>query len=1710
MTASIASAAPSTFIPPSFPADRPHSSLPTSRHVQINPTPDRSQRRKQFGIDCADFVHFTRWELGGEHSKQLLIKNVSMKTQKIKYQLPHTRYFSMPYPETMTLSAGMNWTIPITFRPVAKEEYHDFIEFTTSFGTFNLPIRATLPEHSLTFPASIDFSYCPVKETAKKVFTLKNSGELRSFYDWKVDKPFRIVPSSGELKPNAETRVTVEYNPEDASAFSVTAACAYGDPNNKEKTVICQPMQLYGVGKYSHLKIEGHLNADQNVFDFGEVFVGKKQTIQSKIRNLSLVPANFKIKSSTSDYADSYFRFSITKGTISPNGETELSITFTPLAPNIVVTEHFDVKTKSGNSVFITCSGSGVGPKVTLSTAIINFGDVEAGNSISRAIHLTNNTNIAAYYQFQTEPNAIFRIDKVGGTIGPNTSIPLTIKFSPREPINYYRRVFCLIENQDALFVDLIGTCYDSTRRPATFYPRHLQQYAKRVKDGLYLFAPEQLEDMLKNGVIEKKGDALSWVDPNERRRPSLNEMSQTDSPVGQEFFLRDVEESPVSLLDTYIDFGSSARNIMPEPRIIRVANNTKGKMSCHWITPGEITGEPSVFFVTPKDSDIQPKSVAEFRVIFRPTADNAFYGNELECFAHFKSMRNFRLVNEGTFTPPWCLTLQVAGNTFSEGQESFIPKLQFPANRLDFPACHVDACVYRTVRVTNAGDTPVKFIFQDTKDSFAPSTKQIENFERKPKDSERHKTESTSVFAVKPQHGTLAPNQSQLFVLRFSPTESKLYEWPLKCLFNNSLSNIYEILMRGVGSLPSLSIEDENRLFLKPTCADSYVSRKFRIRNNSSIHSYFKWKIPEQFADFIQIEPAQCALPPNSLMELDCVFKPQSVRKWIFKIPCFFSHTLHDLSSTGQKITLTVIAESVSGQLTMEPENLNLGTLLVNRSHEFSDLTLLNQSDCDIHYKISVWKCMDDAGEIMLDSNDEVELKILEPASTVSARSQQNVRFHVELKSSAPYKFKLKYQIQAQQNLHSGLPEESTQQSSWTQLCDITTLGVYPCIQITDIKESGVTKSLLWESFSLSRLNEGLRNLYSRDEMVSSSESESYRTVNFEFATKPVGSDPAVLLLNLTNTGVVPVEWSLLFPRDLQVEVEQWAESGDCTNEQLNESLILEKGIFTIEPKVGQLDIGQSQSVTITYSHVLSGTHRLPVYFRIKDSVLSPGKDIHLLFSGITMPSGSPHLHFYSKEFVLNDVSIGTANPPIQMYRLINTSTVPIKFEIDQRPLDKLKTDNYDFEILSCRNTTGSIEPGKSEFLEWIFHPLEEKLYEVDLPIIVNAEQATIIKIKGHGFLQPRQLDVKLDPHETWDVIPPVQNVFFPGQMMTLSMERLLLGHLPLTACLREIITVRNQSEKIVSFTWKLENPKFENVLSIEPSSGQLQPNESQICEIIFSPLPEPVIYEISAFCESLDVEEWHEFEQKRSFYEKIKAERRQSMEISDLSSKDELSKKAEFNNKYSPLPPITGKSSNNGLLDSSEIEPESNDDDGPRPPPVQRLELAVLARTYAPDEYKVLFKDNRKYHYNDQLSSTGRILEPIPDEPAMDDPVCQSIITNVLLDIVDDIMKDPEIQQLPKKLMAGLSNIDKNAVFPRRVDKALESLKEEEQKEPEDIEERPNLLQYPDVQDVTESILENALFDAMQEFEYGDLTPSQKPIKAEDQEARRSKLNN
>lgn len=54
-------------------------------------------------------------------------------------------------------------------------------------------------------------------------------------------------------------------------------------------------------------------------------------------------------------------------------------------------------------------------------------------------------------------------------------------------------------------------------------------------------------------------------------------------------------------------------------------------------------------------------------RLSFWPlqNAPNQFFGAELECFAYYKSMRDFRLVEDTTQCPPWCLNLTCSGMSF-------------------------------------------------------------------------------------------------------------------------------------------------------------------------------------------------------------------------------------------------------------------------------------------------------------------------------------------------------------------------------------------------------------------------------------------------------------------------------------------------------------------------------------------------------------------------------------------------------------------------------------------------------------------------------------------------------------------------------------------------------------------------------------------------------------------------------------------------------------------------------------------------------------------------------------------------------------------------------------------------------------------------------------------------------------------------------------
>lgn len=1495
-----------------------------SNHFQTIPTPSRSERKIMFGIDCADLVHFARWEPGGEHVKQLVVKNVVMKTQKIKYKLPQTRYFSMEFPETITLSAGMSWTIPITFRPVAKECYKDVIEFTTSFGKFFLPIKATLPEHVLEFPESLDFKLCPLRETGRLSFTLKNVGELGSAYVWDIPKPFSITPQSGVLPTGQSVSVNMDFKPEDASVFTARAICTFGDKDNWENSKVVQPMTVYGIGKYSHIAIEG----GNHVFDFGDVFVGRSAEKNFILENRSAVRANFKIKQSERDI-DPYFEFSTLSGSVGSHKKLEISIMFTPAAAGMLSTEYFDITTLSGNSIRITCVGRGVGPQVTLNTSVVNFNDVSAGTTASRSLYIYNNSGNRAFYQFLSEHNSIFRIDKPWGTINPYSSFAITLKFSPTEPINYYRRVYCLVEHQDGIYVDLLGNCYNEKRRPATFVPKMVENYKQRVKNGLWSFGPEQLEDMLKSGIIKCEDGILCYVNPKAHEiPPKITDLSYADGQIASEYFFENTgSDQAVTLLDSFIDFGSCSRYRVIDNQIIRVANNTKGKMSCFWHMPGETTGEDLVFEVSPKVADIMPKSFSEFRVSFRPRTDNSFYGAQLECFVYFKSMRNFRLVNDETFTPPWCMTPMVAGNTFPPGEDTFIPKIDFGATRLDFPSCHVDRSVYRTVRVSNTGDTPVKFAFMD-----GVNTGEDRDLRGSP-------------FSVKPRFGVLSKNESKLIVFRFNPSEQRAYEHALKCYFNSAFSNAQDFHVHGVGYFPQLSFDNNNTLVFKPTCVESVSRRSFKARNSSRISVNFEWKIPEQYASFVSIEPSHGSLAPNSELSMSCSFSPVAAKNFVLHIPCYFSHAIsHDnehVNHEKRKASLTLIGKGDNALLTSEPQMVDFGAVLVNSIME-KEIVLFNPSECDVFYTLEVYRVqniekeLDDTPDYQFDNIDaitkdtvaarqaglgedasltirstaeieillpnnmrESDIDIIQSSDTLPARSHHCLKVRVCMREQTEHRFRIYYRKKAQSSQETSAASQWLQQPSKDSrvfISEVTVIGVHPVVRVTDVHSDRQGKALLWKHLTLDMFNTMLESVNPNDPEMSGAAfvipdveetfADPHKAVpiketpslDFNFGAAAIGERPAVIEMSLLNPGVVPVEWVFYFPNDLEVEVENWADPGDYTEDQLHTNLILFHSLFTISPKSGVLNPGESEQITMTYKYSHAGFHKLPIIFKLKNGSTSAGKEIILYFVGLTLQPTQKCLHFNSNHHVFQPVSIGSTSVPIQSVRLANHGCVTLNYFIDTAPLKTLKSSEHDFEVFKCLNQSGSIPPGGVEYVDWIFRPLEVKSYEVDVPIKIDDDQIQIITFSGKGY-HDLDVDELLNPKSLDDTIPPVQKLIRPSQVASLSIERINFGHVPMGASLRQLVSVKNISNKVdITFKWCLPESSWgkgaSSYIKFSPASGRLAPGETQICKLIFSPLKEVRILERDIICEITNLTEMDQIHANREAVEFVRRE--------------------------------------------------------------------------------------------------------------------------------------------------------------------------------------------------------------------------------------------
>jgi hypothetical protein len=1400
----------------------------------------RKQRWMRYAFDCEESLVWTGWEPGGEYVKKLIIKNVGQKQQTFKFRKSPSATFSLPFSEPKKLSPGVSFAIPVAFRPSEHVVYEDEVEFYGPWGSFFVPLAAKIPTVEIEVPEMLDIGLCPVNEPTTTSFEISNTGGLPLSYQLRVDAPFTLSKTKGQMQPGHSVKINVAFHPLEASVYVGTLVCTAGEKS--------RVMKLSGIGKLPFL------SASTLHADFGSVYVGQQETREVILKNLSMVRATMSASQLSHTMSDEFFEFTPKSAVIPPDSSIKIKMRYSPRSSDAFSSTRIGVECPAGNKLTITASGSSVGPTLELSAPAVNFGSCPIYERHQHVVNLSNPNTVAVAYHVQAEKFGMFEFQNERGVLPPLSSTFITVAFCPELPLNYYRRVFVLVQNGAPLALDLVGTGFDDKTRPFPFNPRHVTQSRAMRRTA----AAPPLDPLAVSG--QHSESRLSDLPLGPAQSDEI-ERQVTSASVWSEYF-EDVCERcqgrDVTISESETMFGATSRMRAGDQRVVHIFNHTSTKMSATWVVPSAGFGEdaPANYKVFPEAADIGPKSSSSFRIALRPAKDETYAAYELECLVYPKTQRNFRLVSDESFVPPEVVSTLVSAHTFAGGVEHHLPATKLDTTTICFASCIIGSATYQTYVIRNIGDTPLAFTF-DMKSA-------------------------SGVFSAKPASGLIQQKELAVIALRFKPQKAQTYVQFASLIMNYSAVHTVEIELSGVGALPQIDIENGGEVFIKPTCVGGTSSRNFTVRNPAQIAVVYEWQIPPRLNKMLQIEPPSGLLKPLATKECSVTFVPNKAKKYELKIPCIVRSAAFGGAVNEPSAHVTVLAEGSEGNVFFIPQMKDFKTVLVGKQAE-AHVHIENTSSCSLYYLLDYEVDYLDQDEVrgidrMQSTNSHPHYKPLlmfdKQIGQLPANCRQRINLHLCPQHSIFYTINVRCRVstsvppafvqQAMAMGNSSLKDEAIVQlfpiTNSTPIFQIVAMAMYPQLSVADVRCPGVDQSHLWSELSLGDVNVGLSTpLTSREVAFNSATafdrepaSDVLQSFYLNFRPSAVASPATVVNVLFKNNGSLPLEFDFEFPEDAMSNVEQWVEQEVLTEEQEIMRLLLSNKVFKITPSHAKLAAGETVSISFAYEHAFVGDYTMAVLLRVAD-----GKQVQLLLTGKTLLPNEPYLHILFEHMYLRPVPIGLNEPVVQTIDIPNCSDVEASYEIDTMPMKQLAMENYEMDILSCLNPLGQISPNRPCIIAFRFLPIEAREYEVALPIMMAGASAThkVIMLHAWGF-HPKQ-EALLDILEDAPQLPIQQLLPHAKQRVFLSQDHVEFGICPVGTTIQRIVVLYNQSpSKPYAFEWDPTTPFVkEGLIRMDPPRGVIQAGGHVVCHVLLTAHRA----EFAAFDLRCDVEPWN-----------------------------------------------------------------------------------------------------------------------------------------------------------------------------------------------------------------------------------------------------------
>ncbi|MCO5574466.1 hypothetical protein L7F22_028251 [Adiantum nelumboides] len=1023
---------------------------------------------------------------------------------------------------------------------------------------------------------------------------------------------------------------------------------------------------------------------------------------------------------------------------------------------------------------------------------------------------------------------SVFKIHPDKGVIKPKSNLSVCIEFRPREARNFYNRVFCIVQDQHLHHCDFVGSCFlDKVNFPTLQLPHITKQRTSTVHRfqsasfaGVHENNFSEASSSMPICAYENSSDLCtsisggSSVGDHSIKSPilwsvdNICEGAFIVNEIWEEYFLgRSRQLDFVEISPLTLNFNDTSHVQKAEKQEVVVRNFLETTIFCLWQTPeiSWLQEEHSsttqvvqnkgpwrkeklieVFQVSPQEATLSPYSSMTFHVTFTPNKNSQF-------FVELLDLCIYKNTDDSHVTVPYQASIQVSGNSFNSDQQKYLPQAYCFPSEVVFPPALQGSCVYQTLALRNQGCTPIRFSFD---------TSNLSN-----------------LFSVKPSQGVVEEKSFQLIAIRFEAGNPSSHVAKLPCILNDNSNEKISLTLIARSDNPKVELEEGNLIQFKPANVGVPSERTITLRNISSIPAVFNWIIPRETADvFIFKQPSGIILG-NQQIKVDCCLCPTSSKGFRADIDCLTSAVIekstcnskHGVSAARfcgpemSKIGAVFQGEGRAGSLKIEPETLELGTILVGFPQRHK-LIIRNPSEGCVKYMLSF-------SSIKGINNAEYKLKFDNSEGSIPSHSSREVTITFKLMVFSRFAVLISCNIISSMDLEGGRAEGMPQ-------CVLSAEALFPSLSICGARGESFSQAQTWRKLYLDTFESLLAETETKQDVglrgcqdlfgLGGTFGERWKSsFNFCFGRGHMASKPTVFILVLTTRNNLPVSWKIRLWNDKDVDLENWVEEPEPINEKEHIYMnVREQGLIQVFPCEGHLNPGEKVQIKFIYRHYLEGVHFFPAILQIKNGCALP-----MMFFGETLCSnfkpGSP-----------SDLAAG-----------------------------KL--------WLACLNPFGSIPPHETLLLNWRFQPIERKSYTVDVFISVENGEGAMLPIQGAGIDKAvlRSTDqASEDKFETlltcceWGGLPAM-----------LTIEQMTFGNVQALSSVERLVAVKNVSaDSRVTFSWHCSYAADNCVyghFSVIPSQGIIDCGATCLCKMTFTAGIQPQYFETTLYCHIQEV---------------------------------------------------------------------------------------------------------------------------------------------------------------------------------------------------------------------------------------------------------------